>query len=131
MIEYVEVGLTFVTIGLAAAIFCHFVLRRRVPGDFWGALIVGLIGAVLGGLLDQALAGVIERLSHFNTVNVFAAAFCAFLLIWAALPPQRLTAADPSACSLYVLHGTPQGSEHMPRTMPSFVDQVGDASGPG
>ncbi|MDE0227943.1 MAG: hypothetical protein OXH96_25670 [Spirochaetaceae bacterium] len=82
MIEYIEVGLTFVTIGLTAAIFCHFVLRRRVPGEFWGALIVGLIGAVLGGLLDQAFAGVIERLSHFNTVNVFAAAFCAFLLIW-------------------------------------------------
>lgn len=82
MIEYIEVGLTFVTIGLAAAIFCHFVLRRRVPGEFWGALIVGLIGAVLGGLLDQALAGLIARLAHFNTVNVFAAAFCAFLLIW-------------------------------------------------
>ena len=82
MIQYVEVGLTFVTIGLAAAIFCHFVLRRRVPGDFWGALIVGLVGAALGGLLDQAFAGLIKRLANFNTVNVFAAAFCAFLLIW-------------------------------------------------
>lgn len=82
MIEYIEVGLTFVAIGLTAAIFFHFLLRRRVPGEFWGALIVGLIGAVLGGLLDQAFAGVIERLSHFNTVNVFVAAFCALLLIW-------------------------------------------------
>ena len=82
MIQYVEVGLTFVTIGLAAAIFCHFVLRRRVPGDFWGALIVGLVGAALGGLLDQAFGGLIKRLANFNTVNVFAAAFCAFLLIW-------------------------------------------------
>ena len=86
MTQYVEVGLTFITIGLAAAIFCHFVLRRRVPGDFWGALIVGLVGSALGGVLDQVLAGVIdgviERLSHFNTVNVFVAGSCAVLLIW-------------------------------------------------
>lgn len=82
MFQYVDVGLTYITVGLAAAIFCHFVLRRRVLGDFWGALIVGLIGAVLGGMLDQVLAGVIERLSHFNSVNLFAAGFCAIALIW-------------------------------------------------
>ena len=82
MFEYVDVGLTYITIGLAAAIFCHFILRRRVLGDFWGALIVGLIGAALGGLADQVFAGVIERLANFNSVNVFAAGFCALLLIW-------------------------------------------------
>lgn len=82
MIQYVEVGLTFIAVGLAAAIFCHFVLRRRVPGGYWGALIVGLVGAVLGGLLDQVLTGVIERMSNFNSVNLFVAGFCAFLLIW-------------------------------------------------
>ena len=42
MIEYIEVGLTFVTIGLTAAIFCHFVLRRRVPGEFWAFLLIWL-----------------------------------------------------------------------------------------
>ena len=82
MFQYVDVGLTYITIGLAAAIFCHFVLRRRVLGEFWGALIVGLIGAVLGGLLDQVFARLIERLAHFNTVNLFAAGFCALALIW-------------------------------------------------
>ena len=83
MFEYVDVGLTYITVGLAAAIFCHFVLRRRVLGDFWGALIVGLIGAVLGGMLDQVLVHVIERLAHVNSVNLFAAGFCAIALIWA------------------------------------------------
>ena len=82
MFQYVDVGLTYITIGLAAAIFCHFVLRRRVLGEFWGALIVGLIGAVLGGLLDQVFWRLIERLAHFNTVNLFAAGFCALALIW-------------------------------------------------
>lgn len=82
MFQYVDVGLTYITVGLAAAIFYHFILRRRVIGDFWGALIVGLLGAVLGGVLDQVLAGVIERLAHFNSVNLFAAGFCAIALIW-------------------------------------------------
>ena len=82
MFQYVTVGLTYLTVGLAAAIFCHFVLRRRLLGNFWGALVVGLIGAVLGGMLDQVLAGVIERLAHFNSVNLFAAGFCAIALIW-------------------------------------------------
>ena len=82
MFQYVAVGLTYLTVGLAAAIFCHFVLRRRVLDSFWGALVVGLIGAILGGMLDQVLAGVIERLAHFNSVNLFAAGFCAIALIW-------------------------------------------------
>ena len=82
MFQYVTVGLTFLTVGLAAAIFCHFVLRRRVLGSFWGALVVGLIGAVLGGMLDQVLAHVIDKLAHFNSVNLFAAGFCAIALIW-------------------------------------------------
>ena len=86
MFQNVTVGVTYLTVGLAAAIFCHFVLRRRVLGNFWAALVVGLIGAVLGGLLDQVLAGAIEwlveRLAHFNSVNLFAAGFCAVALIW-------------------------------------------------
>lgn len=82
MFQYITVGLTFLTVGLAAAIFCHFVLRRRVLGNFWGALVVGLIGAVLGGMLDQVLWRVIEELADFNSVNVFAAGFCAIALIW-------------------------------------------------
>ena len=86
MFQYLSVGLTYLTVGLAAAIFCHFVLRRRVLGNFWAALVVGLIGAVLGGLLDQMLAGEIERpverLAHVNSVNLFAAGLCAIALIW-------------------------------------------------
>lgn len=82
MFQYLDVGLTYLTVGLAAAVFWHVILRRRVPGDFWGALVVGLIGAVLGGVLDQLLTGVIERLAHFNSVNLFAAGFCAIALIW-------------------------------------------------
>ena len=86
MFQNLTVALTYLTVGLAAAIFCHFVLRRRVLGNFWAALVVGLIGAVFGGILDQVLAGEIERpverMAHFNSVNLFAAGFCAIALIW-------------------------------------------------
>jgi hypothetical protein len=47
---YFNVGLTYLTIGVAAAVFFYFVLKKPVLGKFWGALIVGLIGSFLGGL---------------------------------------------------------------------------------
>ena len=82
MFPFVNVALTYVTIGLAAAIVTHFVLKQSVVGGFWVALIVGLVGAALGGLLDQVFADVITRLANFNSVNVFAATIAALLLIW-------------------------------------------------
>ena len=79
---YVNVGLTYVTIGLGCAVFFRFVVRRPLLGNFWGALIVGLLGAVIGGLLDQLLAPVIAALANFNSVNVFAAVAVSIGLIW-------------------------------------------------
>ncbi len=79
---YFNVGLTYVTIGVACAVFFYFVIRKPVLGKFWGAIIVGLIGSFLGGLVDQLFASVIRQLSDFNTVNVFAAVGTAFFMIW-------------------------------------------------
>ena len=79
---YVNAALTYVTIGLASAVFFHFIIRRPLLGNFWGALIVGLVGAVLGGLLDQLLAPVITALANFNSVNIFAAVAISLGLIW-------------------------------------------------
>jgi uncharacterized membrane protein YeaQ/YmgE (transglycosylase-associated protein family) len=81
MLYYFTVGLTYVVIGLACAIYYVFILRKPVLGRFWGALIVGLVGSFLGGLIDQLFAGVIARLADFNSVNVFASLFTAIVLI--------------------------------------------------
>ena len=86
---FVNVALTYATIGLAAAIVAHYLMKQRVVGGFWIALVVGLIGAVMGGLLDQLLFDVIERLANFNSVNVFAAGGMAMLLIWALARTSR------------------------------------------
>lgn len=79
---YFNVGLTYVTIGAACAVFFFFVLKKPILGRFWGAIIVGLIGSFLGGLIDQLFRGVIKYLADFNSVNVFAALGTSLLMIW-------------------------------------------------
>lgn len=82
MLAYLNVALTYVAVALGCAILVFYVARRPVPGRFLGALAVGLIGAVLGGVADQFLGGVFERLTDVNTVNLFAAAGASLLCIW-------------------------------------------------
>jgi uncharacterized membrane protein YeaQ/YmgE (transglycosylase-associated protein family) len=79
---YFNVGLTYLTIGVASAVFFFFILKKPILGKFWGALIVGLIGSFLGGLVDQLFSSAIKYLSDFNTVNVFAALGTAMFMIW-------------------------------------------------
>ncbi len=91
MLAYLNVALTYVAVALGCAILVFYVARRQIPGRFWGALIVGLVGAVLGGISDQLLAGVFERLTDVNTVNLYAAAGASLLCIWllsSAKPPR-------------------------------------------
>ena len=79
---YINVGLTYCTIGFAAAVFFYFVLRKAILGNFLGALIVGFIGSFFGGLLNYVFVDAIRILSDFNSVNIFAALFVSLLLIW-------------------------------------------------
>jgi uncharacterized membrane protein YeaQ/YmgE (transglycosylase-associated protein family) len=79
---YLNVGLTYLVIGFASAIYIYFILRRRVIGRFWGALIVGFIGSFLGGVIYQTAPEFFNTLSDFNDVNVFAALACSLFLIW-------------------------------------------------
>ena len=82
MLAYLNIALTYGAVALGSAIFMHYVCRRSIPGKFWGALIVGLIGAVLGGIADQLLSGLFERLANVNTVNLFTAVGVSLLCIW-------------------------------------------------
>jgi len=79
---YLNVVLTYMTIGFASALYIYFILKRRVIGNFWGALIVGFIGSFLGGVIYQVFSDFFKRLSDFNDVNIFAALFASLLLIW-------------------------------------------------
>jgi uncharacterized membrane protein YeaQ/YmgE (transglycosylase-associated protein family) len=79
---YFRVGLTYVTIGIASAVFFFFAVKKPVLGRLWGAIVVGLVGSFLGGLIDQLLSPVIQYLADVNSVNVFSALATSLLMIW-------------------------------------------------
>ncbi len=91
LLYYFNVGLTYFVIGFACAVFYTFILRKPMLGRFWGALIVGLIGAFLGGVIDQVFAGMIAYLSDFNSVNIFAALItsAAMITILSKVSPRK------------------------------------------
>lgn len=80
--QFLNVGLIYIGIGLACALYFAFVLRRNMLGRLPGAIIVGVIGSFLGGIVDQLFAGLIAKLSDFQSVNLIAAFLGALLLIW-------------------------------------------------
>ena len=79
---YFRVGLTYVTIGAASAVFFFFIVKKPVLGKLWGAIIVGLVGSFLGGLINEIFSKFIQYLSDVNSVNVFAALATSLLMIW-------------------------------------------------
>ncbi|MBN2353198.1 MAG: hypothetical protein JXD23_11555 [Spirochaetales bacterium] len=79
----INIFLTYTTIGMAAALYYHFILRKQLLGKFIGALIVGLVGSFLSFVVNYLFGeNVIKFLSNFNGVNVFLALGTAFFLLW-------------------------------------------------
>ncbi len=79
---YLNIFLTYFVVGLAVAIYFIYVLKKRILGHFWGALVIALLGSFLGGFIDQYFSSLIKMLSDFNSVNLFAATITSLLLIW-------------------------------------------------
>lgn len=79
--NYLNIGLTYLTIGFAAAIITFFIMKKNIPGNFWGALIIGLIGSFLGGTIYRLIPEILDKLADINYVNVYAAFAMAFFLI--------------------------------------------------
>ncbi len=82
MTYFLTVGLTYAVIGFAVSIVYVYIFRRRFLGRFWGALIVGLVGSFLGGVIDYLFDDIIEALANFNNaVNIFPALITAVILV--------------------------------------------------
>jgi len=80
---YFNIGLIYFLTGFAIALFFYFILKKHVLGKFWGALLVSVIGAFLGGVVEFFFSGVIEKLSNtMNSVNIFPPIIVAFVLLW-------------------------------------------------
>lgn len=81
--DFFLIALTYIVIGFAIALIFHYAFRKRFIGNFWGALIVALIGAFAGGLVDVLLGDVIERLANlYGLINIFPPILTALLFIW-------------------------------------------------
>ncbi len=79
--DVLATGLIYTTLGLAVAIFWVYVLNKTFLGGFWGALIVAVIGAFSGAVIEIVLADIIALLSDIAGVNVFPALASAIILI--------------------------------------------------
>ncbi|MFP4362404.1 MAG: hypothetical protein ACLFR1_00910 [Spirochaetia bacterium] len=80
---YFNIGLIYFIIGFAAALYFRYVLKKPLLGNFFGALIVGVIGAYLGGVIDYLFQDIIEYLANFNnSVNLFPPILTALFLLW-------------------------------------------------
>ncbi len=79
---YLNIGLTYIVIGFAITLWFYYVLRRPFLGRFWGALVLGLIGAFLGGVVDFYFDDLIHRLANLNNVNIFPPLITSFILMW-------------------------------------------------
>ena len=89
---YFNIGLIYVVIGFAVALFVSFVLKKRVIGSFWGALLIAIVGSFLGGVIDYFFADFIEKLTHLaGAVNLFPSLLVSFLVLWlfSYFDPQR------------------------------------------
>jgi uncharacterized membrane protein YeaQ/YmgE (transglycosylase-associated protein family) len=85
LVKLIGYGL-HVGIGFLSAMFVYFILRRRVLGRFWLALIMGIIGSVLGVFL---LDDIFRKLTDIYNINVLAALFfsCILILLYSFAAP--------------------------------------------
>jgi len=80
---YFNIGLTYLIIGFAVALFFYFILKKQIFGKFWGTLVISLVGAFLGGIIEHFFSGIIEKLANLNnSVNIFPPLITAFVVIW-------------------------------------------------
>lgn len=69
---YLAIGLSYLVIGIVLAVIYSVVLRRHFAGRIWGAALVAVVGAFLGGIVDLLFSDLIEQLSAIRGVlNIF------------------------------------------------------------
>jgi uncharacterized membrane protein YeaQ/YmgE (transglycosylase-associated protein family) len=69
----------YIGIGFVSTVFVYYILKKSVLGKFWAAFVMGIVGAVLGGLLLDEL---FRRLTEVFNINVLSSLFLSCVLIW-------------------------------------------------
>lgn len=79
---YLGIGLSYVTIGLLLAVIFYYLLKRDFVGRFWGATIVAIVGAFIGGVVDYLFGDIIARLQSINGVlNIFPPLIVSYVVL--------------------------------------------------
>ncbi|MGC8765277.1 MAG: hypothetical protein ACP5QT_05260 [Brevinematia bacterium] len=69
-----------VLVGIVSGVYFVKVVKKPVFGHIWGAMVVGIIGSVLGGFfLDKIIEFMVNNIL---TVNFVACFIGAFFFIW-------------------------------------------------
>ena len=74
--------LLYLTVGSVTGFMLYFLLKKVFLGSFYAAIIVGIIGAIIGGkFLSYPIAFVTEFFKK-NNIDFFAALIGSITLIW-------------------------------------------------
>lgn len=72
-----------VAVGAFTGFFYVKVLKKQVLGNVWGAIIIGIVGGVLGGfLLSKVFPQLIFLMDNKLNVDFIATITGALLLVW-------------------------------------------------
>jgi len=71
-----------ILVGVGSGFFVVKVLKKEIIGHLWGAIIIGVIGSILGSFIDPIIAKMGFLITNDLNVNFVAAFLGAFVLIW-------------------------------------------------
>ena len=75
-----EIGIiSWIVVGLIAGILGKLIMPRRDPGGFLLTIVVGMVGAIVGGLLVNLLGGV--GVTGFNIWSILVATLGAVVML--------------------------------------------------
>lgn len=70
-------------VGALAGIFYIKIMKKPMFGQFWGAVVFGIVGGILGGYFLGSLTEITQFLvKNFLSVDFIATLFGAFALLW-------------------------------------------------
>ena len=80
---YFTLGLIYLLVAFILAFLSFFIFKRNYLGKFWGASIVALVGAFVGGIVNFLFSDIIKALTQINgSINIFPPILGAVFILW-------------------------------------------------
>ena len=80
---YFNIALVYLLIGFATALVFFYVFNKAFIGNFWGVLIVSIIGSFIGAIIEYYFKWIIEALTRVNgVVNIFPPLTVSMIVIY-------------------------------------------------